>query len=100
MEKLETHEAELRRVARQGTRAVRLDGLMTQEIVLQLRSYGDRTVERLARDLAVDHKIIRAYAERMVRAGMVRLGQTVRGHACLTLMSTAPVANRARESAA
>ena len=87
LDTLAKHERELERVKRLGTRGVRLDGLMTQEIVHQLRTYGDRTVERLARDLAVDHTLIRAYATRMTRAGMTRQGQTVRGHACLTLLA-------------
>ncbi len=80
---LAEQQAEQRRVASRGARAVDPDGLTARELLLQLDLYGDRTVERLARDLQLDVDLVHAYAKALARHGRVSLSQTRRGHVSL-----------------
>lgn len=95
MDLLARSEAEVVAVRKRGVRAARLDSLMAQEIALQLELHGHRTVDRLARDLSCDHEVILAYAQRLARAGHVRLGETTRGRALIVPL---PVRSRASQS--
>lgn len=92
--RLTTRERELQRVARRGARAVDLDGLMAEEIMLQLELYGSRTAERLCRDLQQELPVIQAYFQALARHGYVVLGETSRGNCLAT-----PVPRHARAQA-
>jgi hypothetical protein len=85
MSQIERVEAELDRVRRRGTRAVALEGIPAQEILRELRTFGHRTVERLARDLRLDADVVAAYGRALNRAGKVSLGVTSRGVVMLSV---------------
>lgn len=76
---LEERSAEERRVLRRGASAVDPRGVNAREILLQLHLYGERTVERLARDLQLDPALVPHYAQALARRGLVSLGRTERG---------------------
>lgn len=77
---------EIERVERRGVRAVDPSGLTANELMLQLKLYGDRTVERLARDLQLPPEVVEAYARGLAREGKVSLSHTRRGHVQVTLL--------------
>jgi len=76
---------EIDQVARLGVRAVDTEGLTANELLLQLKLYGDRTVERLARDMQLDVSVVEAYARALARDGKATLARTRRGHVQVTL---------------
>lgn len=85
-------ERELAAVGRRGAAAVDLQGVTCQEIVLQLRLYGPRSVPRLSRDLGLEERVVEAYAQALRRCGAVALGSTRRGLPLLTPLDLARVA--------
>lgn len=92
MAALEARAEEERAVLRRGAAAVDLQGINAREVLLQLRLHGERTVERLARDLQLDPRLVPHYVQALARRGLVRLGRTSRGsvlvqpaHACQAL---------------
>lgn len=100
MAALERRAAEEERVLRKGAAAVDPEGINAREILLQLRLHGERTVERLARDLQLDPRLVPHYAQALARRGLVRLGRTSRG--CVLVEPVAdgrPMARGAAETA-
>lgn len=82
---LQARDDELVRVAQVGSRAVRVEGVTAQEILLQLRLYGKRTTARLSRDLSIKEGLVRCYARVLSRRGYVCLGKTQRNATLLSL---------------
>lgn len=88
-ETLRAQQDEQERVARRGPRAVDPDGLTAKELLLQLWLYGDRTVERLCRDLQLESGLVQSYAKALERHGRVTLHRTQRGLISLRAVLTA-----------
>jgi len=85
---LSQQRGEIDRVERRGAGAVDPGGLTATEMLLQLRLYGDRTVERLSRDLQLPVEVVAAYARGLARQGRVSLSHTRRGHLQVALLTT------------
>jgi hypothetical protein len=85
MGQIQEVEKELARVARRGTRAVEIEGIPAQEIMRELRTFGHRTVERLARDLRLEPEVVASYGRALNRAGRVSLAVNSRGVTMLSL---------------
>lgn len=77
-------------VRMKGAVAVNLTGITVQEILLQLRQNGTRTVERLTREIQLDKTVIRNYVVSMQSAQIVRLGWTARNSISVTLVDQKP----------
>lgn len=77
-------------VRMQGSSAVNIDGITVEEITLQLRTNGTRTVERLCREIALDKSVIRSYIVAMKAAGLVTVSWTDRHSMAATLVSHNP----------
>lgn len=84
---LRDRDAELERVERSGIRHVDLGGMTAQEIVLQLRLHGTRTVPRLARDLVIPESVMQHFVRALRRRGVVSVGRTPRGILSVTLVN-------------
>jgi len=79
MDQLARLEGEVARVRKVGTRGVNPLGLMSQEILRELRVHGPRTVVRLARDLGVQGSVISSYVAALTKRGQVRQSHGDRG---------------------
>ena len=77
--KLEGREAEEARVRRQGPRAVDTESLTSNEILQHLSFHGNRTVERLARELNLEIKTLHGYVRALKQEGLVTLSRNKRG---------------------
>ena len=73
-------------VAAKGQGAADLDGVTCQEILLNLRLHGGRTMERLVREINLDPKVLDGYVQALSRAGVVKLGKTERGSTIVGLV--------------
>jgi len=73
------HEKEERRVEKQGSRAVKLDGLHVSEILIELRMHGPKTVGGLVRNTQFSEVVVRACLQKMQRAKMVKIYQDMCG---------------------
>lgn len=80
LETLESVESERAKVRRRGSRAVDPGGITAQEILRELRQHGDRTSQRLSRDLKLEVAVIDAYLEALARQGEIDLRPGNRGH--------------------
>jgi len=83
--KLADKAAEEGRVQRQGSRAVDVDGLTAQEILLFLKVHGGRTVQRLSRELNIDCKTLEGYVSALRRRKLVKTSPTRRGGSIVRL---------------
>lgn len=79
MEQLEQRDAELDRVSKRGPRMVDPQGITAQEILLQLKLYGGRTIARLSRDLMLDENVVESYGRALAKLGCVSIGRHRRG---------------------
>lgn len=78
------------KVRMQGATSVNISGITVQEILLQLKQNGTRTVERLTREIQLDKTVIRNYVIAMRNSHLVRLGWTVRNSISVTLIDQNP----------
>lgn len=78
-QQLEQRVEEDRRVAELGAKAVRLDGMTVEEILLQLAIHGSRSVERLARDTNTEYDTMLKYAAALRKARLVTFTYSKRG---------------------
>jgi len=78
-QKMEQHEKDVIRIEKQGTRAVKLDGMHVSEILNELRMYGPKTVEGLKRATRFSETIVLACAKKMRQAGLVKTLTNNRG---------------------
>ena len=76
---LEARDAELERVAKRGPRSVDPQGITAQEILLQLKLYGGRTIARLSRDLMLEENVVESYGRALAKLGCVSIGRHRRG---------------------
>lgn len=83
--RLSAIERELAAVERRGTRAVDIDGVLATEVLRELSLHGDRTIRRLARDLALPTKVLDAYVRALAKAGRVTTGHTNRNREMVQL---------------
>lgn len=58
---------------------VNLDGITAQDMLMHLRIYGPRTIERLCRELNITEQVAWGYVRAMRRTGLVSTGTTKRG---------------------
>ena len=79
IDQLDERDAELNRVLRRGPQHVDPQGITAQEIILQLKLYGGRTVARLSRDLMLDEQVVESYGRALARLGAVSIGRHRRG---------------------
>jgi hypothetical protein len=79
MRRLADSEREVARVKQRGAKEVDTQGLLAREILREL-AHGDRTVERLARDMQIDPSVVDCYVRALARRGRVTLGETSRGN--------------------
>lgn len=77
-------------VRTEGSKAVNLDGITIQEILLHLRQGGTRTEERLERETQIDKVIIHNYLVRLSLEGTIRFGRTNRNNTCVRLVNYDP----------
>jgi len=77
--RLEEREAEDLRVKKEGSIAVNLHGITTQEILRILRQNGKRTEERLEKDLQLPRSMIHNYVCALQKQGIVKITMSVRG---------------------
>lgn len=84
--RIESREAELAAVAKAGSKAVDLEGLVVREIVGLLTAHGARSVGRLAREASIDFATMKHYVRRLRVAGWIFQTTEVRsaGTICLT----------------
>lgn len=66
-------------VKSKGPRAVKLDSITVQELLLHLELNGPRTEERLVRELNLDLKTVSGYVQALRRKQLVTTGYTKRG---------------------
>ena len=66
-------------VSNRGIEAIAEDSLTIKELLVHLQVNGSRTIERLARELMLDTKVIAYYAQYLKEEGKVTLGSTKRG---------------------
>lgn len=90
LQTLADQQLEEKLVSKKGHKAVDLQGLNTQELMLHLEMHGSRTVERLSRDLAIDVKVLKKYVDALVRDGRVVLAATSRGNTVVRLIKKKP----------
>ncbi|MEZ6187370.1 MAG: hypothetical protein R3F62_20455 [Planctomycetota bacterium] len=76
---LDARDAELARVQRRGARCVDPTGITAQEILLQLKLYGGRTIARLSRDLMLEEDVVESYGRALAKLGAVSIGRHRRG---------------------
>lgn len=79
LERIAEREAEEARVLRVGQRAVDPTGITAQEILLQLKLYGGRTIARLSRDLMLEEDVVESYGRALAKLGAVSIGRHRRG---------------------
>lgn len=72
-------------VRRRGARAVRVDSLTAQEVLVYLRENGSHTAERIARELNLDPKVASSYLVALQRAGLITTRKNRRGRLVATL---------------
>lgn len=77
--RLEQRDAEDQRVTKLGPKAMRLDSMTVEEILLQLSIQGSRSVERLAVDLNIERETMLQYAHGLRKANLVTFSLTKRG---------------------
>lgn len=80
MQELADKKAEEDKVKINGRQAVRLDGLTAKELILHLSLHGERTVERLSRELQLEPDVIWHYIKKLEANNQVVLGSTKRGN--------------------
>ena len=90
LKRLQERSEEDERVRMQGSTAVNMTGITTKEILLQLRQAGERTEERLTRELQIDKTVIHNYAIRLNREGMIHFGRTTRNNLKIVLLNFDP----------
>jgi len=73
------------RVRRQGPRAVDVSGLTAREILQFVKVHGQRTVQRLARELNIDFKTLEGYVKALKKSGLISTSQTRRGATVIKL---------------
>ena len=83
MHRLADSEREISRVKRRGPREL---------------AQGDRTVERLARDMQLDAHVVQCYVRALARRGRVTLGETSRGNVLVAACAPRKKRNSARAS--
>jgi len=86
LKRMKDRDVEDEQVRMQGTVAVNLNGITVQEITLQLKQNGTRTVERLTREIDLDKSVIRSYVIAMKTAGLVLHSWTERNSIAVTLV--------------
>jgi len=90
LQRIITRNKEDEQVRTEGSKAVNLDGITSQEILLHLRQGGTRTEERLERETRLDKVIIHNYLVRLSMEGKVRFGRTGRNNTCVRLINYDP----------
>ena len=83
-------EEEIERIQARGKKAVDTDGSLVASILLQLEQNGERTLERLSRDLWVDKPIVETAVRELAKQGIVTLGMTKRKSTTAMLASKPP----------
>jgi hypothetical protein len=61
------------------------DSALFEEVLVDIRNRGPRTVERIARDLMLDIKLIRKLVRVLKRNGHIKTGRTERGSTTVRL---------------
>ena len=79
LKQLDTRDAEDAAVLEKGESAANLAGITAHELLQQLELNGPRTVQRLARELNIDHKIVTGYVNALSKRGLVETDLTRRG---------------------
>lgn len=85
LQNLAEREDEEEKVRQRGAKAVNPDGLTIKEIVLHLSLHGARTVERLAREMNLDSKVLDGYIASLKRRGVISFSRTNRGSTVVKL---------------
>lgn len=88
--KLAGDEDEIERIRARGKKAVDLDGSLVAAIIQKLEQMGSLTVERLAREVWQDQKIIDSAINVLVNRTIVKLGRTNRGSTVVILINKPP----------
>lgn len=76
---LDQRTAEDANVTELGHKAVRLDGMTVEEILLQLSIHGARSVKRLAKELNIDEETMLQYCEGLRKVKLVTFSLSKRG---------------------
>lgn len=90
LKRMADRDAEDEQVRMEGATQVNITGITVQEILLQLKQNGTRTVERLTREIQLDKTVIRNYVVALQNAHLVRLGWTTRNSISVTLIDQNP----------
>jgi len=91
LDKLALRDSEIARVEKRGWRQVNVGGMVTREIIEEIRRHGWRTIERLARDIMAGqlaYAVIEQYAIALQQGGIVVIGRSTRG--CVTVQLDQP----------
>jgi DNA-binding MarR family transcriptional regulator len=79
LRKLQRKEEELEGIDAIGHAAIHEDSIVAQDILVKLRAEGPRTIERLARELGLDPKIVEGYGRYLSQKGLITTHVSGRG---------------------
>ena len=86
--KMELSDQEEADVRKYGYQAIRDDSIILNDIIVILQTRGDRTVERLAREVVRDIDLVERYVEYLYQRGLVDLHENRRGHIIVSLVDS------------
>lgn len=88
LNRLAEREVQDEAVTKRGAKAVAPDSITVQEILQHLEYHGNRTEERLCRELNLDARTMHGYIQGLKRLKIVILGTTKRGSTLVKLKKT------------